>query len=1202
MLKERKRQAEEEAQRKEDEKKAKKGKKGATAKVKETIKAPEPPPVVEDEPWATGIWGSAAKKKGKKGKEEFEAPPPAPTPPAMGLTPEPEDINDDWGSFSLAKDKKSSKTSKSRNKVDDIFATYGDPTPDPEPAAKEEETPAKAARGFWGSMAGGTTKTSKLTKDKNKDEGKEVEKPKESELIDFLNEDPTPAPKPDKGKTSSKLSKTVSKTSDKSNAKTEEKKSALDALLDFDDEQDTSWDTKEVEPIVDSKAKDKKGTSGGDAWSFWGSSKKPAGKKEKETKEIVKGDSANQRAAAGSAEISELWSEEKTLEGTSAFADESTLFDSKLTKASSKMKSTETKSSVAERVKSLEKSKSKKGSDAKEKEKEAADEPTPPPPPPEPQPEFVSRKPSTATSKLNLNSSATKSASLSATKKKDLASTAPKTETKESKESVPGSFPDDIPEGDLLDIVDAPSSPPKKTKTKAVASKAKTKKAPEPEPEANMDDLLMDAPIAAEPLTPPPEPKPAKKERARIVKNEGASSWGFWGAAPKKTTKESSKSNADADVVSPSKEKPSLGRSKSTRTQREKEKEESRSSNGSDKDKKAEARSRPSRTNSFAGFFGGPPPARTKSVRRTSSTRKPPSRSESGDIAGSGMPSPPLDDDLVDAPEMNSKAAKLMGVGRKEGRPKARKSGTNAPHVIWETPPLTDVSPAVPDPYAIDDDDMVMVNPVEDPVINAPIPKREKREKLSRSKSKREVRKTPSGWRRPARSTRRSRKANILSRAQSKVMSDPADDIVMVDGPSNDMPEVINGPDDIAFVEKPRDYPGLKRSNTTGAKKSDGGGIMGLFGLRKSRPEPSRAMSGDEAYGGSRRKRSAVGPEDDAKRARRSRHTEKMDENEGFTTDIGPTGNNTEVEDAEARREARRARRDGKKEEQSREARRAELRELEERRARRQLNDKAATEARKAKIREAREQRARAEPASEEKTSRRSAPDAGEGDETVTETRPRKHRARETDDERRARRRSEKRTSNIDGPLPTRTAEEEAERRARREERHSSRRDKDKRKSSAPAEDYFDPRNGTNDPYAQNTAKGADKTSSWVNSQVLDPPQPPPIEGTVLEPEPVLGPDGEARELEDDEVIDEEEEKRRRRRAERRKSRADRVLGKEEASKRRRRAVDGAGQRSSEGSDGKDERERRRRAGSSGYGARPDIGNKRQSWFKKLGI
>ena len=38
---------------------------------------------------------------------------------------------------------------------------------------------------------------------------------------------------------------------------------------------------------------------------------------------------------------------------------------------------------------------------------------------------------------------------------------------------------------------------------------------------------------------------------------------------------------------------------------------------------------------------------------------------------------------------------------------------------------------------------MVMVNPIEDPIINAPIPKKEKREKLSRSKSKREVRAPP---------------------------------------------------------------------------------------------------------------------------------------------------------------------------------------------------------------------------------------------------------------------------------------------------------------------------------------------------------------------------------------------------------------------------------------------------------------------------
>ena len=913
-------------------------------------------------------------------------------------------------------------------------------------------------------------------------------------------------------------------------------------------------------------------------------------------------------------------------------AEESAFADFKSFGTKSKMKSSVGKSTVAEKVKALEKSKSKKASDAKEKEKEDAKEV--PPPPPEPQPEAAATSKKLGSSKLNRTSSATAKTSTSPSlKKKDTVAASSKAENKTSKDTVPGSFPDDLFDADLVDVADAPISP---EKSKGKTAKTKTKKKSEPLLDDKMDDLLMDAPIAAAPPTPPPEPKPVKKERAKITKDANASSWGIWGAAPKKSAttaaKKSSKSKDDADIVSPTaKEKPSLARSKSTRTPKEKEKEESRSSGGSDKDKESKPRSRSSRQGSFAGFFGGPPPvARTKSVRRPSATPRGTSRRQSSaDVVGSGMPSPPPEDELGldDAPEMNSKAAKLMGVGGKAARKsKGKKSGTiRASTVTWTVPNAND-DPAIPDPYAIDDDDMVMVNPIEDPVINAPIPKKDKREKLSRSKSKREVRNAQSrGWRRPVRRTRRKQSANALP-VQSKIISDPADDIVMVDGPSTDAPDVITGPDDIAFVERPRDAPTpLKRSNTSTSKKG-GGGLMGLFGRNKSKQEPSRALSGDEAYGGSRRKRTAAAPDDDAKRARRSRRSEKVDDNEGFTTDAGPAGNTTEIEDAEARREARRARRE-EKERPSRDARRAELREAEERKARSQLNDKAATEARKAKIREAREKRAKDEDGedggSASKQKSREIPTDREGDRTATEAPPklkRRSTRNEPEDERRARHKAERRSAKMDtNVLPTRTAEEEADRRARREGRSSTIK-KDKRKSTNPIADYFDSRNGgKNDPYTAPTGgAGEDKTSSWVHSQVLDPPPPPPIEGTVLEPEPVLGPNGSAnKDPDDEEILSEGEEKRRRRRADRRKSRAERVLGEEEATTRRRRAVDGegGGKRSSEG--GSDERDRDRdrergvRRRSTGYGNAVGLtgpsagggaagGNKRQSWFKKI--
>ncbi|KAI4152756.1 MAG: hypothetical protein LQ340_002728, partial [Diploschistes diacapsis] len=736
----------EEAKKKEEDKKLKKGgKKAATSKTKEEAvptPVPEPPSDLGDDMWGGSIWGSV-KKKGKAKKDEFDVPPPVPTPPAMGLTPEPEEQEqDEWTSMfpkqTIKGKNDSTKTKdkdKDKSKGTDPFSALDEPDEftieDKEPP--KEETIAKTVKSMWGS----TTK-SKLSKDREKEKEKEKskgkdkrdreeEKPKSDDLIDII-EEPTlpPAAKSStvKGRTGSKLSKTVSKSIDKSNSKLDDKKadkktSDLDALQDLGgNEPDTNAGKAEDD---DTTASDKK--AGNDAWNFRGSSKKTGVKKE--TEEIGKPKSANKKTLFGSAEITEPLSAEKQLEDAmddDGFAEESMWNDPKPLAAKSKMKSSVGKSSIiADRLKAFEKPKFKKAGET-EREHEF-EEPPPPPPLLEPQFEAPATKKS-GTSKLNRTSTATKPPTSTSVKRKEVAP-APKAE-QGSKDTVPGSFPDDYLDGDLADIVDAPPSP---EKPKSKTTKPKSKREPEPPPEDNMDDLLMDSPVGTAPPTPPPEPKPAKKERAKLAKDDGASSWGFWGAAPKKSSTPNKKtmSKDDADVVSPAKEKPSLGRSKSTRTpkEKEKEKEESRSSGGSDKDKEPKPRSRISRTNSFAGFFGSASPAaRTKSVRRPSATPRGSSRRQStADATGSGMPSPPLEDEpgLDDTPKMSSKAAKLMGVGIKDTRKskgKAKKS--------------------VPDPYTIDDDDMVMVNPIEDPVINAPVPGKDKREKLSRSKSKRE--------------------------------------------------------------------------------------------------------------------------------------------------------------------------------------------------------------------------------------------------------------------------------------------------------------------------------------------------------------------------------------------------------------------------------------------------------------------------------
>ncbi len=86
-----------------------------------------------------------------------------------------------------------------------------------------------------------------------------------------------------------------------------------------------------------------------------------------------------------------------------------------------------------------------------------------------------------------------------------------------------------------------------------------------------------------------------------------------------------------------------------------------------------------------------------------------------------------------------------------------------------------------------------------------------------------------------------------------------------------------------------------------------------------------------------------------------------------------------------------------------------------------------------------------------------------------------------------------------------------------------------RRSSVAPpaVDNYFDPRNGSGEgrevvpdlippptldpqqdpPYMHSSGTGAnDHTSSWVKSQISEPPPPPPVEPSVLDPAPVLGP------------------------------------------------------------------------------------------------
>ena len=479
-------------------------------------------------------------------------------------------------------------------------------------------------------------------------------------------------------------------------------------------------------------------------------------------------------------------------------------------------------------------------------------------------------------------------------------------------------------------------------------------------------------------------------------------------------------------------------------------------------------------------------------------------------------------------------------------------------------------------------------------------------------------------------------------------MSSPIDDIVMVEaGPSNDGPDIFDGPDDLAFVEKPRERPTLQRSKSS-AKRPDK--LMGLFGsFRNSRKASevvnhpkSQGVYGDEDSN-VRRKRTVAGERDGAKRIRRDdRNVGRSDkyetDAEGFMTDGIPNGD--DADEVDAQREERRARR-VERERAAKEARDAEIRKAEEKRAKRREAEKARVAAEKEKIREARERRIQREEEEEEarrqedKRARRAARDdrrvredeeAREAEARAAERRS-KRREREIQvndnvDELRPRpSKPDRRRSHMDRSVTSPAFDDEAERRLHREMRKARRtpaetEEANRRKSAMPPQDYFDPRNGTtkDDRVDFNTTAplaadapyinggGKDHTSSWVESQIIEPPAPPPIEPTVMDPPPVMGTNGGY-----DDANADEDARRAMRRSRRHSKYVDAAPDDGEDRRRRResRRVEKDAIRSSEGSDAGPKYSRRQSdyAGArtfDGRAANDGGAGKRSSWFKKM--
>jgi hypothetical protein len=546
------------------------------------------------------------------------------------------------------------------------------------------------------------------------------------------------------------------------------------------------------------------------------------------------------------------------------------------------------------------------------------------------------------------------------------------------------------------------------------------------------------------------ESRTTKKERPKVVRDQGSQSWGFWGAqAPP------AKSSSRSKPSSPVKERPSgVSRSKSARKSAEKDHlEKASKSSGSEEGK---GRPSTSRGMSFSGMFGGkgaapPPPSRSKSTRQPSSRDAPrPSRRHSTAVDDNGMISPPPEDS--GANNVAAKAAKVMGFTGRSGTLKEKKR-------------------RVPDPYAIDSDDMVMVD-----APNVDEPPRERREHKTR---------------------RNKRDSAYMSGALGN------EEPVMVDAP-RDEARVTSGPDDIAFVDRPS---AMKRGDSI-RKGGLIGGILGAFaGAGKANAEKRQSRAYESDYDASRRKRGPAYDDDPSKRLRREdrrlHRSQRSADGETY-----PDGGMTDAEDPAAR-EARRAERRERRErilaeDPERAARHEARRRAERERLAQEDEDQRRRDERRARHAERDSRRPEDdrhaqddEARNEERRERRRQREQQRMDEEAAAARPRTERRRShapEDDEARRARHEERRMRHS-------MAEAAAE---KERPRHSRRRSE----RPAPVEGYFDRRNGEQDgaplpyddadgapPFAVKTGK--DKTASWVHS-ISDAP-PPPIEATIID-------------------------------------------------------------------------------------------------------
>lgn len=1025
--------------------------------VEEAVPEPEtepaPAPAVDDM-WAQfGTSSKTDKKTTKKSKKGEELPPPAPSPPSFGFSAEPEpDVADvpsvddfNWGGLDTGRKSTKSLVSEApAKKSSSSMWGFGATATTPAKTKKEKEKEAKAEK---------EAQAKKEAEEQAQREAEEAEAAAKAEADRVEAEEAAKAAKKSKVGKLSKTSKT-----------TEDKKKSSD-LLDLLEEPiptpaSASSKLKKASGRtsvgkIEEATQEEEQQEATDYFSFWGATsnaKKMGGKKSPEIEKKAKTPVLSNEEDALLAELNE--------DEIQAILDDAPVAPTpKLTRTTSSSKSA--KSSISNRIDTFETKKEKTGKTPKTSETVLINE--------EPEPVIaLTPKESKKAGKSKPSARSSKVQFETPPSPEPEPEPIPIKKTK-SKVPVPGSFPgafgeeedetmltaEEVPESELEPESESESKPVAKSKAKKATKvekkpvKATQKKKSTAGKADSALDEVMD--FAAEPdeldilgVTPAKLPTPPPEDEiksAKPAKKERArverSATGSWALWG----------------AQPTPKKPMPVRSKTVD-------DVSPPSSKTTKSPPAMARSKSSRTSKKEDIDESKTtePASKTSGSDKDSSSKPSEKSKlnramtfTNFMLGSAPPSAMRNGTPL---RRSSTTGSKSGPGTPSRRQSVDYNGLISPPpeespVSRKAAALMGFSVGKPsrrssvrdktnsylDPYPIDDDDVVMVKEPE-PTL--------------RSKPKNRI----------VTDTKRS-----STKPRSKTISGD-EEVVMVDSPMAMESDLDRG------FERPQ----LQRSNTSKSGKSFFGSFFGTaVKTPTERPRSTQVTDNEET---TPRNRS---------RTHSRRHSRVVSPADGFTTDAhGDT-------DADAaRRRARRAAKD-KAEEDEKQARDSRRRERRER-------EKADLEARQQRAREqARKEREAEEQRREERRARRREKEAAERARIAQEEAEAEAAAERRKEERRRLREQLEAEAAIntlgkDDRRRTYAGEEEL-RRATKAERSSRPKPTSGRRSTALMAEYHESRNGS----GRGIKPPADKTSSWIDSQHDEPPELPPVEGTVLD-------------------------------------------------------------------------------------------------------